>query len=54
VAARNDTAKHGGWEQQMPPQAAVIPLGLPCLSYDPTIQAGVGQIRVFAPSERFM
>ncbi len=32
VALRSDTATQGGWEQQMLAQAAVIPLGLPCLS----------------------
>jgi hypothetical protein len=32
VALRRETATHGGLEQQMPPQAAVIALGLPALS----------------------
>ena len=36
-----------------PTQATVIPLGLTCLSYVPTIQVAVGQISVLAPSERF-
>ena len=29
VASRNETAMHGGREQQMPVQAAVMTLGLP-------------------------
>jgi len=33
VARRRGTAKQGGWEQQMPPQDAVMMLGLPCRSY---------------------
>jgi hypothetical protein len=32
VALRKETATHGGWEQQMPPQEAVITFGLPALS----------------------
>jgi len=31
VTLRKDTATQGGWEQQMPPQEAVITLGLPAL-----------------------
>ena len=32
VARRNDTATHGGCEQQMPPHDAVMTLGLPSSS----------------------
>ena len=32
VARRKDTATHGGCEQQMPPHAAVMTLGLPASS----------------------
>jgi hypothetical protein len=32
VAFRRDTATQGGFEQQMPPQEAVMMLGLPALS----------------------
>lgn len=39
---RRETATHGGWEQQMPAQEAVITLGLPSLSYVPTTRTGVG------------
>jgi hypothetical protein len=32
LALRKETATHGGFEQQIPPQAAVITFGLPALS----------------------
>ncbi len=44
----------GGLEQQMPPQAMVITLGLPFVSYEPTHQTGVGKISVLAPNDFFI
>src|SRR4030067_658310 len=44
----------GGVEQQTPPQATVIMLGFPSLSYVPTTHTGVGNTRVFAPIDFFM
>src|SRR3990172_5245594 len=47
-------AMQGGIEQQIPPQATVIMLGFPSLSYVPTTHTGVGNTRVFAPIDFFM
>lgn len=44
----------GGVEQQTPPQAMVITLEWPLVSYDPTHQTGVGKISVLAPNDFFM
>jgi hypothetical protein len=41
-------------DEQMPPQAMVAPVAFPVGSYAPTIQVGVGEARVFAPSDVFM
>jgi hypothetical protein len=44
----------GGFEQQIPPQAMVITLGLPSLSYVPTHQTGAGKIKVCGPRDFFI
>jgi hypothetical protein len=43
VAARRDTETQGGFEQAMPPHAAVITLGRPSAWWEPTTSTGVGQ-----------
>jgi hypothetical protein len=47
-------ATHGGFEQQIPPQATTIVFGLPDVSYDPTTKTGVGKTKVFAPIDFFI
>jgi hypothetical protein len=44
----------GGFEQQIPPQAAVIKFGFPFLSYVPITHAGAGRDRVLAPKDFFI
>jgi len=44
----------GGLEQHIPPQAIVMMLGVPALSYEPTHHTGVGTISVLAPSDFFI
>ena len=38
----SDIETHGGFEQAIQPHAAVIIFGFPSLSYDPTINTGLG------------
>ena len=45
---------HGGWEQQIPPQAAVITFGFPSRSKVPTTQTGVVGTMVSAPKDFFI
>jgi hypothetical protein len=54
VAFLSETATHGGLELQTPPQAMVMALALPSLSYVPMTHTGVGYINVFAPNDFFI
>jgi hypothetical protein len=53
VASRSETETAGGFEQAMPPHAAVIRFGAPAESYVPITHTGAGKAKVIAPSERF-